>query len=268
MGTHDFSGGPDHPQPARTIDNAAPPAVRNQLIDVAFSVAQHNEGHPTEAQLHQAIGHSLGVQAAGNPMSPRRTQAAGFLAATEWRRVYDVVLRLVPDFKAAGTFAEYRDGVNAVFAANGIAWDLDENGHFARVLPAAVQAVLSAAIQELGAPEYTAALALFDSAHAAYNDVPRRDREACGNAFDAMESVAKVKHNRPNDTFGQVVAHVVAHAPGSYNAEIVGVLQRINALRNANFGHGMAVPFTLAPAEVDFTYLTCVAGILLFARTP
>jgi hypothetical protein len=262
MGTHDFSGGPDHPQPARTIDDAAPQAMRNQLIDVAFSVTQHSGGHPTEAQLHQAIGQSLGVQVAGNPMSPRRTQAAGFLAAAEWKRVYDVVLRLVPDFQAAGCFPEYRDGVNAVLAANGVAWDLDENGHFARVLPVAVQAVVAAAIQELGAPEYAAALALFNLAHAAYNDVPRRDRDACANAFDAMESVAKVKHNRPQDTFGQVVAHVA----GGHNAEIVGVLQRINQLRNANFGHG--VPFTLAAAEVDFTYLTCVAGILLFARTP
>lgn len=40
----------------------------------------------------------------------------------------------------------------------------------------------------------------------------------------------------------------------------------LNQLRNGNFGHGQ--PFTLSRAEVDFTYLTCVARILLFTRTP
>lgn len=262
MATHDFSGGPNHPQPARTIDDAAPNPMRYQLIDVAFGLAHQNNGNPTEAQLHQTIGHCLGVHVAGNPMGHRRTVSANILVEAAWRRVYDVILRLVPEFQAAGCFPEYRDRVNQVLAANGIAWDLDEHGQLVRVLPVAVQAAVAAAIQELGAQQYAQALAIFNLAQTAYHDIPRRDRDACADAFDAMEAVAKVKHNQPQLTFGQVVAHVAA----GHNPEIVGILQRINQLRNGNFGHGL--PFTLTRAEVDFTYLTCVAGILLFARTP
>ena len=52
------------------------------------------------------------------------------------------------------------------------------------------------------------------------------------------------------------------------NVQIVGVLEAINTLRNRNFGHGMVDPFALSPHDVDFTYLNCLAGILLFARHP
>ena len=262
MATHGFSDDPNHPQPARTIDDMAPNPMRYQLIDVAFGLAHQNNGNPTEALLHQTIGHCLGVHVSGNPMGHRRTVSASLLIEAEWRRVYDVILRLVPEFHAAGRFPEYRDGVNQVLGANGIAWELDPQGHLVRILPVAVQALVLAAIQELGAQEYAPALGLFNLAQAAYDDIPRRDRDACANAFDTMEAVAKVKHNQPQLTFGQVVAHIAA----GHNAEIVRILQRINQLRNGNFGHGL--PFTLTPAEVDFTYLTCVAGILFFARTP
>ncbi len=67
----------------------------------------------------------------------------------------------------------------------------------------------------------------------------------------------------PNATFGQVVAQMQ-----TVNPQVVGVLKSLNTLRNSNFGHGMTVPFGFTGAEVDFTYLTCVAGILLFSRMP
>lgn len=84
--------------------------------------------------------------------------------------------------------------------------------------------------------------------------------------FDAMESVAKEKHQLPNSTFGQVVGRIPSM--GTTNPQIVGVLNALNDLRNKNFGHGMTAPFQLSPVEVDFTYLACVGGILLFTRMP
>ena len=100
----------------------------------------------------------------------------------------------------------------------------------------------------------------------AYDDRPRRDRDACSNVFDALESVAKIKYNRPNDTFGQVKNHVEQN--NLVRAEIVGIFTALNQMRNQHFGHGMAVHFNLSAAEVDFAYLTCIASILLLTRTP
>jgi hypothetical protein len=119
---------------------------------------------------------------------------------------------------------------------------------------------------ELSAPRFAPALALFDAARDAYDDRPRRDRDACSNVFDALESVAKEMHRMPSATFGQVVAHI--EQTGAHNAQVAAMLRTINALRNNHFGHGMTTPFDLTGPQVDFTYLTCIAAILLFARTP
>jgi hypothetical protein len=84
--------------------------------------------------------------------------------------------------------------------------------------------------------------------------------------FDSMESVAKEKYQMPNSTFGQVVARI--QQTGTMNAQITNILSALNDLRNKSFGHGMTTPFQLSSAEVDFTFLSCVSGILLFIRMP
>ena len=93
---------------------------------------------------------------------------------------------------------------------------------------------------------------------------PQRDRDTCANIFDAMESVAKIKYNRPNDTFGQVKNYIEQN--NLLRPEVINVLTALNQLRNQNFGHGMAVQFNLSGAEVDFVYLTCISAILLQGR--
>ena len=70
----------------------------------------------------------------------------------------------------------------------------------------------------------------------------------------------------PSATFGNVLGHI--RAGSLLTSEIIGVLESINTLRNSKFGHGMQARFDLSPAEVDFTYLSCIGGILLFARRP
>jgi hypothetical protein len=135
-----------------------------------------------------------------------------------------------------------------------------------RVLPAAAQGMVNAAFEELQNVRYAAASQLMINARDAYDDRPRRDRDACANVFDAMESVAKVKYNRPNDTFGQVKNHI--EQDQLLRPEMIAMLTGLNQLRNGHFGHGMAVVFGLNAAEVDFVYLSCVSGILLFTRIP
>src|SRR3989304_737931 len=104
-----------------------------------------------------------------------------------WPRVYDLILRLGLEFMATGLFEEYRSGVNSILASHGIVWDLDDLGKLRRVLPAPAQAQINAAVQELAAPQFAPALLLFESARNAYDDRPRRDRDACANMFAAME---------------------------------------------------------------------------------
>jgi hypothetical protein len=172
--------------------------------------------------------------------------------------------RLWPIHQGVGLHQVYREAVNRVLAAHGAAWELSEDGRIRRVMPAAAQAQIQAAIAELGAPNFAPALALVNAARDAYDDRPRRDRDGVANVFDALESTAKIIYNLPNATFSQVLDEVQRR--GSMNEQVIANLRALNTLRNRNFGHGMAVPFTLAAAEVDFVFLTCFGAILLFTR--
>ncbi|MCL6566746.1 MAG: hypothetical protein K6U09_10035 [Acidobacteriia bacterium] len=240
--------------------------MRQELVDVFFSVAEQNPGIIQEERIHRVICQSLGVGASANPYGGYRYAAGRDIRGVGWQRVYDLIVRLWPEFERAGLSDQFRDGVNRVLAAHDSAWDLGADGRLYRVLPAPAQAQVVAAVAELANPRYAPAAALFNTARDAYDDRPRRDRDACANAFDAMESVAKEKYGLPNATFGQVVAHI--RQGQALNEQIVGVLEALNTLRNRNFGHGMAAPFALSTAEVDFTYLACIGGILLLTRTP
>jgi len=253
--------------PGRNIDYDAPTSLRNELVDLAFYLAEHNSGaQPTDYQVYHVICQSLGFTVSTSPMSSYRARCSRDINQVPWPRVYDLILRLGLEFMATGLFEEYRSGVNSILASHGIVWDLDDLGKLRRVLPAPAQAQINAAVQELAAPQFAPALLLFESARNAYDDRPRRDRDACANMFDAMESVVKEKYTMPHATFGQVLSHIGQN--NAHTVDVVDVLRRVNDLRNHNFGHGMTTTFSLTPAEVDFTYLVCVSGILLFVRTP
>jgi len=264
MTTRGFSMSGNLPLPERNIDCDAPQPMRQEILDVAFSIAEHsNHQEPTADRIYRIVSQALGIAPSGTPYAGFRYAAGRDLRQTAWPRVYDLIVRLAFEFDHVGRFAEFQDGINQTLAGNGVVWDLSEDRRLVRVLPLTVQQQVSAAVQELSAPGYAPALQLFNAARDAYDDRPRRDRDACSNAFDALESVAKEKKQMPNATFGQVVAQI-----GNLNAQVVGALKSINALRNSNFGHGMTMAFALTGPEVDFTYLSCVAGIMLFARMP
>jgi hypothetical protein len=259
-----FTMGGEAAQPDRTIEDA-PQELRQEIVDLAFHIAEQNPCEVSDDRIYRVICQSLGETVSGQPYGGYRYKAGRAMQSAQWPRVYDVVLRLVPDFRNVGHFEAYRDGVNRILAAHGVVWELDENGNLRRVLPSVVQAQVRAAIEEMSAPRFAPALALFEAARDAYDDRPRRDRDACSNVFDAMESVAKEMHAMPDATFGQVVQRI--GQTKALNSETTVVLQSLNTLRNRNFGHGMTAHFDLTGPEVDFTYLTCLAGILLLART-
>jgi hypothetical protein len=185
--------------PIRNVEDAPAP-MRQEFVDLVFGLAEQNPHAVGEQRLHRIIAQSLGVGAAGQPYAGFRYAAGRDGGRAEWRRVYDLIARLWPEFNAAGLAEQYREGVNRILAAYGCAWDLSVQGHLERVLPVAAQAMVAAAFAELSNPAYAPALQLLNAARDAYDDRPRRDRDACSNIFDAMESVAKIKYQRPNDT--------------------------------------------------------------------
>jgi hypothetical protein len=249
----------------RNVEDAPRP-MRQELVDLFFSIAEHNPDEIPPEHIYRATAQSLGIDASGVPFNGYRYATGRDIRNVDWPRVYDLIIRLWPDFDRHALGHKYREGVNRILAAHMSAWELDEEGRLYRVLPVDAVHQVAATFQELQAELFAPALQLFNSARDAYDDRPRRDRDACSNMFDAMESVAKEKYQMPNSTFGQVVNRIPS--TGTMNPQIVGVLNALNDLRNKNFGHGMTAPFQLSPAEVDFTYLACIGGILLFTRMP
>ncbi|MDQ3474308.1 MAG: hypothetical protein M3447_11280 [Acidobacteriota bacterium] len=256
----------ERPAPARSLEDA-PQGMRQELIDLFFSLIEHlprpNPLPPD--QLHQVICQSLGVQTAANPYGGFRYADGRDIARVAWPRVYDVISRLWAEYYRVGVAGDYLEGVNRILAGHGSAWELRGDGRLHRVLPIVLQQQVAAAFAELQDARNAPALALLTAASSAYDDRPRRDRDACANAFDAVESLAKIKYAMPRETFGGVLRQL--RGATAFNSEVLGVLESINTLRNRNFGHGMAAPLNLTGAEVDFTYLICVAAILLLSRT-
>lgn len=249
----------------RNVEDAPRP-MRQELVDLFFNIAEHHPDEIPPEHIYRATAQSLGIEASGVPYSGFRYATGRDIRNVDWPRVYDLIMRLFPDFDRHALGHKYREGVNRILAAHMSAWELDDQGRLYRVLPSDAVHQVAAAFHELQAERFAPALELFNAARDAYDDRPRRDRDACSNMFDAMESVAKEKYQMPNSTFGQVVGHIPSR--GTMNPQIVGVLSALNDLRNKNFGHGMTTPFRLSSAEVDFAYLSCVGGILLLTRMP
>ena len=264
-GIFNFTGPEGYLRRVRAIDNDAPQPMRQQILAIAYELLPDCHGAFTEEQLYYGIEQTLGQNAAGNPMAGWRQRLGRDLGNADWPRVYDVVCWLWDRFQRAGLHEMFSNNANEVLAANGVVWDLGADGRLHRVLPAAARAQIDATIQELSDAAYAPALTLFNTSRDAYDHRPRRDRDACANAFDAMESVAKIKYNRPHDTFGQLKNYIEQN--DLLRQEIVDIFTAMNQLRNGHFGHGMAVQFALTAAEVDFVYLTCIGSILLLRRT-
>jgi hypothetical protein len=257
-----FSASSEAPQPGRTVDNDAPRSLRNELLELAFTLAvQATLG---DRYIYDLIELTIGATPSGNPSGSFRRSASRDLSRVDWVRVYDLIIRLAHEFSRVDRFEQYRTGVNRILASNGVVWDLAADATLVRVLPADGVVAITTAGTELRASQYEAARALFDQAKEAYNARPQRSRDACANAFDAMESVAKTILSMPTATFGNVIAEL--RRRGALTPEILEMLSKQNDTRNKHFGHGMTAPFTLKPSEVDFVYLSSVAAMILLVR--
>jgi hypothetical protein len=159
--------------------------------------------------------------------------------------------------------SEFADKLNQLFGVESIGWRLN-NGKLERTLPLAAREQVDVVFKELENPRFAPALTYITAAHRAYNARPRRGFDVCSNAFDGCESVAKEVFGMPTATFGDVLKE--ARRQKSFAPETIGTLEKLYTLSNSHFRHGMTEPFALSPSEVDFVYLTCLAGILLFVR--
>jgi hypothetical protein len=121
-------------------------------------------------------------------------------------------------------------------------------------------------MDELARPEFDAARRLLNDAIDAYNDRPRRPRDACANAFDAAESAAKVVTGRTSGTMNDALDQI--QKSKALQPESLALLTKLNVLRHNHFGHGAVAPFALSDQEVDFVYLSCIGAVILFARMP
>lgn len=252
------------PASERNRDNEAPREMRGELVDFVFELVTESHGQLEPRLIYETTGLMLGTGLTANPYGGYPGRVLRDLGNADWWRVYDWISRLWLDFNRAGLARQFREGVNTVLAAHGLIWELNANGRWERILPEPLSRQVTAAIAALGNARYSSARDLFDLAIEAFHSRPRRDRDACSNAFAALESVAKIDHGMPNATFGQVLDEVRRRS--SVNEHVQRLLRDVELLRHNSFGHGMTEPFALNNTEVDFVYTVCAAGILLFAH--
>lgn len=262
MAYRDFSSSGEVIPPDRNIDTGAPRSLRNELVDLAFSLGV--EAGLEGVQIHRVITLSVGENPSGQPYGGYRYAASRDLRRADWVRVYDLISRLGHEFRCIHRFEEFRAAVNRILAANQVVWDLSDDGTLTRTLPQEAAISLSKAMAELNKPPFASARRLLEDAIEAYNGRPQRQRDACANAFDAMEAVGKTVLGVPAATFDDVLREITRRH--GLSAEITQVLQRVNVVRHNHFGHGMTKPFALSASEVDFVYLACVAGCILLTR--
>jgi hypothetical protein len=165
----DFSSSNEFQPPTRTIDSDAPQGMRQELIDLFYNLVEHNNTLLREERLYQIICQSLGVRASGNPYGGYRYAAGRDLGNSDWRRAYDLICRLWPEFLRIEVTADYHHGVNRILSAYGVVWELSDEGHIQRHLPLEVQPLISATIAELNATRFAPALALLNAARDAFN---------------------------------------------------------------------------------------------------
>jgi hypothetical protein len=99
----DFSAREGHLPPLRNVDDSTPDRMRQELVDAFYVVANGAAGRlDADRDLYLIIEQSLRVQAAGNPQSGRRHRVGHDIAAVEWQRVYDLIVRLWVEFRRVG----------------------------------------------------------------------------------------------------------------------------------------------------------------------
>ena len=127
MATRGFSMGGEVSAQERNIDKDAPQGMRQEILDVAFSIAEHNSDvRLTPDLIYRVVSQTLGIAPSGNPYGGFRYAAARDLSRAPWPRVYDIILRLAREFDQEW-YAEFQQGINEALAGNGVVWDLSDD---------------------------------------------------------------------------------------------------------------------------------------------
>src|SRR5258708_22335190 len=144
--------------------------MRQELVDLIFSIAEHNPDEIPSEHVYRATSQTLGIVASGVPYSGYRYATGRDVRKVDWPRIYDLIARLWPDFDRQGFGYKYREGVNRILAAYLTAWELDDKGRLYRILPIAALTQVTAAFEELQAERFAPALELYKAARDAYDD--------------------------------------------------------------------------------------------------
>jgi hypothetical protein len=236
--------------------------MRQELVDFIFHLVGQSAGQVQERRIYEVTGLMLGAGITANPYGGYLARVSRDVGAADWARVYDWISRFWPEFEQVGLHVLFREGVNTIFAANGVVWDLNEAGHLERVLAEPLHQQVNAVNAMFIDARFAAARQTFELAAEAFNDRPRRDRDACANAYDALESAAKIAFNMPRATFGEVLNAVGPR--GDLSPQAIRLLRAIEVFGHTTFRHGGVEPFALSSAEVDFVYTACAGAILVF----
>jgi hypothetical protein len=186
---------------------------------------------------------------------------------SSWWGLFNLLEEVFQDLKEPHGRAhqDFAQALNSVLAEENVGWRMDAVGSFQRQVPVVIRAEEEAAFRELQAPRFAPALVHLETARRAFNARPRRDREVCSEAFDAVESIGKEVFSFPSGTLGDALK--AARSKMLFSSETTSALEKLYSLANNHFRHGMTDPFKLSPAETDYVYVHCLAAILLFVRT-
>jgi AbiJ N-terminal domain 4 len=248
-------------EPSQPIFEDAPKRLRYFVLEYLRNTIHDHEAVALVARalcLPELIGSGAG-RTVWETLQP-------YIFKCEWWEVYNILEATYVDLaeKSDGWEEDFAEKLNRVFSEESIGWKMDPRGRLQRLLPEAIQVEAERVFGELQIPRFAPALAHMQAAHDAYNFRPRRDLEVCSSAFDALESVAKEVFSMPTATFGAVIKE--AGKKDIFAPETLSVLEKLYGLANNHFRHGMTEPFRLGAAEVEFVYVSCMAGILLFIR--
>ena len=86
-------------------DCPTPDAPR--LVDLFFSLAEHKSGRIPPEHIYRVTAQSLGIDASGVPYSGYRYATGRDIGKVDWPRIYDLIVRLWPDFDRQGFGHKY-----------------------------------------------------------------------------------------------------------------------------------------------------------------
>src|SRR5260370_33571445 len=99
MATRGFSMGGEVSAPERNIDKDAPQGMRQEILDIAFSIAEHN----SDVRLTPDLIYRVVSQRSESLLPETHTvasvmQPVGTSVGAPWPRAYDIILRLAREF--------------------------------------------------------------------------------------------------------------------------------------------------------------------------